>query len=72
MLKAEDILKPIARLPEEEQDRVAAQWSLRRWKATLDRIVTEGADELPVTDEECDRLVHEAREDMLRARGLRR
>ena len=71
-MTVEEILSYVDELSAADQDRVAAELAMRRWQLTLQRIATQGRDELPVADEELDALVHKARGETLRASGLRR
>jgi len=68
----ESMLDLFRRLSDEDQRRLLRELTRARLAETARRI-TEGtppAPVMPVTDEELSRLVHEARREVLRARGL--
>lgn len=70
MSNAESILEQFQHLSDEEQDRVVRALTRRRLSAAMRRIADRPEQPLPLSDEEINAVVHEARREMLRARGL--
>ncbi|MCC6360333.1 MAG: hypothetical protein IT450_16455 [Phycisphaerales bacterium] len=70
MPTVESILEQADQLPEPERERLLRALRRRRFDEILRRIERKPAPALPVSEEELDRLVHEARREVLRARGL--
>jgi hypothetical protein len=63
-------MEQFEQLTEPERERLVRTLRRRRFDEVLQRIESGSAPPLPVTEEELDRLVHEARREVLRARGL--
>ncbi len=70
MPTVESILEQADRISEPERERLLRALRRRRFDEILRQIESRPASDLPVSEEELDRLVHEARREVLRARGL--
>lgn len=70
MPTVESILEQAAQLNEADRERLVRILRRRRFDEVLARIEHSSSDVLSVGDDELDRLVHEARREVLRARGL--
>jgi hypothetical protein len=70
MPTVESILEQVDRLTEAERERLLRALRRRRFDEILRRIESRPTSDLPVSEQELDRLVHEARREVLRARGL--
>lgn len=70
MPTVESILEQAAQLNEADRERLVRLLRRRRFDEVLSQIEHNGSESLPVGDDELGRLVHEARREVLRARGI--
>lgn len=66
----ENILEQVQLLSEPDQEQLLRELRRRRFDHVFRRIEEGPEPPMPVSDEELDRIVHEARRGVLRARGL--
>lgn len=70
MLTVKGILEQVRLLSEEDQDRLARELACERLADVMGSIAARPQSPLPLSDDEINDLVHEARAEVLRARGL--
>lgn len=70
MPTVESILEQAAQLNEADRERLVRLLRRRRFDEVLSKIEHNDSGALPIGDDELDRLVHEARREVLRARGI--
>lgn len=70
MSAVESIVEQFKRLSDNDQKQLMRELARARLSATARRIAASPEPRMPVSDEELNQLVHEARREVLRARGL--
>lgn len=69
MPTVETIVEQFELLSDEDQERVMRELTRRRLSEVMRKIAARSDTPLPLSDEEINEIVHEARGEMLRARG---
>jgi hypothetical protein len=70
MTAVDEILAKARELPPEDQERIVRELTRDRLIRRLQATEAKSTDQLPISDEELNQLVHEARREVLRAHGL--
>ncbi len=70
MPTVESILNDVRQLSAEDWQRLMKALTLVDVRETMHRIASQPEKPLPIGEQELDEIVHEARDEMLRARGL--